>query len=140
MKSGEMDVTKKLKEIVDYIDESANTPTLSDFKQIRDGITGYKLHNGFAESESLLSTYRAGIALISIPNKGQFPRHSHAYPVQYELLIVLEGELIITINKQKQTLKENDYVKIDRNVKHYAVAVGDVTLIAITIPRDEGFP
>jgi quercetin dioxygenase-like cupin family protein len=137
------DITEKIREIAEMIPdefEDIKIPTLEDFKFIQQGITKYKLENGYASSYGLLNHEKASIALTQIPDGSYWPEHNHQYPVLYELIIVLEGHLKMTINGEEKRLSEFDLIKIDQEIKHDALAVGDVLIIAITIPRDEGFP
>ena len=133
------DLTKKLFQIVEQIPDEMDTITLTDLKQIRDGIIGYRLEKGHAIAQSLFDHNHISIALTMIPNGGRFPEHVHRSPIN-ELLIVLSGELTMKINNEIREFKEGELVVINSNVKHDVTARGDATIVAITIPKDEGFP
>lgn len=136
-------ITDKLFKIVDQIEEHPDIPSLLDvvggksnsrnyYGTLRDKLTPV--------AESVLDIEKASIALVRIPKTGRFPLHEHKTPVLYELLIILDGELKLTVEGVEKTLREFEVEKINRNVKHSAYAEEDVLLIAISIPRDEGFP
>ncbi len=135
-------ITDKIVRIIDKIPEDAEIPSIFDFRVEENGKIRYKLKtkSTYAAATSLLHHEKASIALIRIPDKGEFPLHNHKAPVLYEILIILDGKLRLTVNDVTSDLSEFEMIKIDRNVKHSALAIGDVLLIAITIPRDEGFP
>jgi len=132
-------LTKKLFEIVNQIPDDMETITLNDLRQIKDGIISYRLEKGEAISQSILDHNYVSIALTTIPNGCHFPEHVHINPIN-ELLIVLNGKLRMKINNEIREYKEGELVIINSNVKHDATAVGDATFVAITIPKDEGFP
>ena len=133
------EITKKLFEIVEQIPDDFSVLTLDDLKETVDGVTRYRLANGRADSKSLLDHQHISIALTSVPKGVSFPEHVHHSPVNYELLIILSGILNIKTEEHKD-YGEGEMIVINRNVKHSATAVEDATFVAITIPRDEGFP
>ena len=130
------EITRKLFEIVEQIPDDFSVLTLEYLKETADGVTRYRLANGYADSKSLLDHQHVSIALTSVPKGASFPEHVHHSPVNYELLIILSGILNVKIEEYK----EGEMIVINRNVKHSATAVEDATFVAITIPRDEGFP
>jgi quercetin dioxygenase-like cupin family protein len=133
-------ITNKLKEIATQIPDDVSVMTINDFKFIENGITKYKLKNGCATSRSLLCNEKISIALTAIPDGGFLREHEHVFPVKYELIMLLEGTLKMNIGGKETLIEEEEFVKIERNIKHDALAIGDVLLVALTIPKDEGFP
>jgi quercetin dioxygenase-like cupin family protein len=111
---------------------------LSEFKVVNNGITTYELDNGVAISENIYSTPDIGIAKTFIPKGTNFNTHKHA--ISGEWVIVLEGLLDATINSKSILLSKYDSIKIDAATPHSAIAVEDTTIIAITVPKDEGYP
>ena len=135
------ELTNKIKEIAERIPDNPKTPSLSDFREISNGVTRYRLKKGYASSTSLFKHKNASIALTRIPDGGHFMEHEHIAPVEYELILMLSGKLLIEIGEEKRELSELDMVRIEKEVKHNATAVGDALFVAITIPADyEGFP
>jgi len=134
------DIIKKLKEVIEVIPENTIF-TLDDLKDIRDGVTMYKLDNDMmAISRGLYTHEKISIALTKIPDKGRMPLHVHKPPVKAEVIFVLTGILQMTINNKKKKLLPETVEIIKTDVKHDATAIGDVLLVAITIPKDEAFP
>lgn len=113
-------------------------PSLSDFKIIKDDVTNYKLENGEATSESIYSTEEIAIAKFFIPKDGIFRTHVHSNSDEW--LILLKGILEVAIEKDSTVLHKYDSIKITADKPHKAVAVENSTIIAITVPRDDGFP
>ena len=118
--------------------ELPQVPSLKDFKITEDGITTYRLENGVAISENIYSTVDVAIAKTHIPKGTTFNTHLH--DMSGEWVIVLDGVLDATIESKTFTLGKYDSIKIDANKPHSAIAVEDTTIIAITVPRDEGYP
>lgn len=133
------DITRKLFEIAEQIPDDFNVLTLEDLKETADGVTRYRMLNGYADTKSLLNHRHVSIALIEMPEGMQFPEHVHHTPVNHEILIILSGRLNVKVEEERE-YKEGEMIVINRNVKHSATAVEDATFVAITIPRDEGFP
>lgn len=131
-------LTKQIFEIAEKIPEDYSVATLSDFKEVVDGITKYRLMKGYATTSSLLDHRHVSIAVTTIPDGGKFQEHVHR--IEKEMLIILEGRLRMSINKKSKIYKEGSLITINKNVKHDATAIGDAVIVALTIPRDEGFP
>ena len=113
-------------------------PTLSKYKAVNGSITTYNFESGSAISENIYSIPEIGIAKTFIKGGTTFDIHQHE--LSGEWIIVLNGELKIYIKSEFQTLYKYDSVKIDAKKPHFAIAIQDTTIIAITIPRDDGFP
>lgn len=111
---------------------------LEDFKVTQNGLTTYHFASGIAISESLYSVADIAIAKTSIPKGTTFDVHSHE--ISGEWIIVLNGILDVHMGKESHILNKYDSIKIIAKEPHYAIAVEDTTIIAITIPRDDGFP
>ena len=113
-------------------------PTLSDFKHVNGDVTTYEFDNGVAISENIYSIQDVAIAKTLIPKGTNFNTHQHN--ISAEWVIVLDGILDVTIEADSVILKKYDSIKIDAAKPHSAIAVEDTTIIAITVPRDEGHP
>ena len=62
--------------------------------------------------------------------------HSHE---GYEIIIVTEGCLKLLFKTEEQTLNKRDKTIISSNIPHSAEAIGDTWIVAITVPKDDGF-
>lgn len=113
-------------------------PSIKDFRIIDEGVIKYKLDKGEAISEPIYSTEEIAIAKFFIPKDDAFPTHVHKNIDEW--LIMLKGSLELFIEGEKTVLNKYDSVKITADKSHYAIAVEDSTIIAITAPRDDGFP
>lgn len=113
-------------------------PTLSKYKAANGLITTYNFESGSAISENIYSIPEVGIAKTFIKGGTTFDIHHHEYSGEW--IIVLSGELKIYVDSEYETLLKYDSVRIGAKKPHFAIAVQDTTFIAITIPRDDGFP
>ena len=128
-------ILDKLEELTSVL---PHIPTLSDFKVEHDNITTYEFSNGVAISHNIYSTNDIAIAKTFIPKGTNFETHQHN--VSGEWIIVLDGVLDLTLDSTSTLLKKYDSIKIDAAKPHSAIAVEDTTIIALTVPRDEGHP
>ena len=113
-------------------------PSLQDFKIVSDGIIKYRLDKGEAISESIYYTEDVAIAKFHIPTGNTFITHAHKNSDEW--LIVLKGILGLTVEDEYFLLHKYDSTKITADKPHKAIAVENSTIIAITVPRDDGFP
>lgn len=111
---------------------------LSEFRVDCEGVTTYEFDDGVAISENIYSTKDVAIAKTFIPEGTNFNTHIHN--INTEWIIILEGVLQIIIETESTVLNKYDSIKIDMAKPHSAIAVEDTTIIAITVPRDEGYP
>ena len=113
-------------------------PTLSKYKSNSGKIANYVFGSGTVVSESLYATPDIGIAKTYIKEGITFDIHKHE--ISGEWLIVLNGILKVVVDGEEYILNKYDSIKIDAKKPHFAIAVADTTLIAITVPKDDGFP
>jgi quercetin dioxygenase-like cupin family protein len=64
----------------------------------------------------------------------------HQHEKSYEILIILEGEMRVEFADRIKTLKKYKYVIIEEGQPHAAEVTEDTKFIALTVPRDDGFP
>lgn len=96
-------------------------------------------NNGEFVSVSLHEEPRISIAKSRITKGSEVPLHDH--PNSYEIIIILDGMISIEFeNGDVKVLRKDDYAKIDATIGHSALVLLDTEFIAITVPRDEGFP
>lgn len=113
-------------------------PQLSNFKEEFNDVIVYRFKEGVVRSSNVYSEDDIAIAKSFIPNGVTFDMHSHKY--SREWVIVLEGLLKLTLDGEELVLDKYDSIKIEADKPHSAKALQDTTIIAITIPKDDGFP
>jgi quercetin dioxygenase-like cupin family protein len=113
-------------------------PDLSKYKVGMGHMVTYVFDSGVAISENIYSTPDIGIAKTSIKEGVTFDIHQHS--ISGEWIIVLNGILKVFVDSEELELHKYDSVKIDAKKPHFAIAVTDTTFIAITVPKDDGFP
>ena len=121
------------------------TPSLPPFPEFKDftlaawdGWKEYKVLDGFMKSESLHDCEEVSIAKTRMTKNAILEEHIHKDSM--EILVVLEGQLKLLFNNGVMTLNPFDHVKIEKSTNHIAMAMEDTLLIAVTIPKDDGFP
>ena len=125
----------KLKEITPNL---PNVPSIGYFRTNSGGIINYKFDKGNAIAFNLYNDADIAIAKSLMLKNHEFESHNHGG--SYEILIILEGKLELKIGNDVRILEKYDDVKIDMAVPHSGKALADVWFIALTIPKDDGFP
>jgi len=113
-------------------------PPLSDFKNITEENTTYIFDSGISFSENLYHEDDIAIAKFFIPKDVEFSTHMHGTSAEW--LIVLQGSLEVSVGGEKEILNRHDSLKIEAKKPHSAIALEGVIVIAITVPKDDGFP
>lgn len=113
-------------------------PDLASYRFNRGSTVTYAFKAGDAVSENIYSTPDVGIAKTFIKEGVTFDIHKHK--ISGEWIIVLNGVLKVFVDSVESELHKNDSIKIDAKKPHFAIAVTDTTFIAITVPKDDGFP
>lgn len=129
------EILKKLEELTSQL------PIIPDLSKYKTGIghtATYIFDNGNAVSKNIYSTPDIGIAKTSIKEGVTFDIHKHN--ISGEWIIVLHGVLKVFVDSVESELHKYDSIKIDAKKPHFAIAVTDTTFIAITVPKDDGFP
>jgi len=78
------------------------------------------------------------IGIMNTQAKKGTQLHWHVQLVN-EWLMVYEGEINVLFRDKIVNVKEADYIFIPANIEHTTYAVTDCKVIAITMPKDEGF-
>lgn len=128
-------ILNKLEELTSQL------PIIPDLSKYKIGVgktVTYLFDNGKAVSENIYSTPDIGIAKTFIKEGVKFDIHKHE--VSGEWIIVLNGILKVFVDSGETELHKYDSIKIEAKKPHFAIAVTDTTIIAITIPKDDGFP
>jgi len=101
-------------------------------------IVNFELEGGkTVKARALLGDEHSGIIVISLDPGDSFPLHTHT---QWEMVLVLSGEFIITSNGEDKLYKPRDYIILESNVPHSIRTDKGGVAVGITIPRAEGFP
>jgi len=137
------DLTDRLRRIVNNIPDNL---TLEDIVIRNKEDTIYPGEGDDSHSRNLYSTNDIAIALTNMPKGATFPNHRHNSPVQKELIIMLKGSVCITKEtgngetEKQVVIKQFEIDIIDKNILHRAIALEDCVFVAITVPRDDGYP
>ena len=126
----------KIKELTGKL---TNAPDFKTFEIFRgSGYKEYGVLNGTMKSQSIHNADEVAIAKTKITKGSILETHKH--PNSVELIFMLKGKMKIVVNGSIYFLKEHEHLKIDKGVNHFAHATEDACFMAITIPKDDGFP
>ena len=98
----------------------------------------YNVEDGTSFGLGLLSRPQVAVQEVFISKGTSFPLHVH--DKEKEILIVYKGEMFVKINDEERLLKEGDFVEICCGNAHSTKALKDTWVIAVAIPRIDGFP
>jgi quercetin dioxygenase-like cupin family protein len=117
-----------------------DTPLFEDLYLGEDGEhTLYRIDTGTFKSRSVLNISDISIAHSHITGGSTVELHNHHS--SYEILIVLSGSMEVTYGSgKKKKLVKYDYIILDKQMPHSALVIEDTDFVAITVPKDEGFP
>ena len=76
------------------------------------------------------------LAYWDITAGAQLPEHSHYHE---QVVNVLAGEFVLTIEGEKIELSEGDILKIPRNAAHHGEAVTDCRILDVFQPAREDY-
>ena len=103
-----------------------------------DGWVTYNI-TGSVRGNALLSLDDIAVQEIHIPKGEQFPEHCH--PNCLEWVVVKCGKLKYIKNGKNNVLHAGDWDVIGRSGEpHSGIALRDTVALAVSIPRDKGFP
>lgn len=117
-----------------------DTPDFSDLYHHEDGdFTFYNVNSGEFKSISLFNSPDISIAQSFITKGASVEMHKH--PKSYEIVIIISGQAKISYkNGVEKLLNKHDYIVTDKAVPHSAIALEDTKFIALTVPKDHGYP
>ena len=89
--------------------------------------------------------WQKGVAVQKAFMTSRAEIETHVHEFSNEILIVISGRLIVTINKgaEKESVtvvEEGDSITIKRNTPHFVMAAIDTWSLAITLPADKFYP
>ena len=101
------------------------------------GMTSYRVEKGVMLSTSLYNE-EISIAKTFMSENSELENHHHNS--SYEIIVILEGTLEVTIDGDAKRLQKFDKINLKKSQPHSAVAVTDVWFVALSVPKDDGFP
>lgn len=125
-------------DIVELKRKTIALPDLTSFiTAVYNGVVEYDTGEGTILGFPLYNTPRVAVQRHFLSAGTVFGSHTHE---EKEWIMVYEGELMITIEEEEETLSLSDYVCIDIGLKHSLRAVVDTWLICVSIPAAKGYP
>jgi len=85
----------------------------------------------------LKDTKEIAIADLTMKAGGVFPKHCHD---SIEFVILYSGEAVIETECGEIFLEVGKVTEMKPGAEHNLVAITDIGIIAIVVPKDEGFP
>ena len=120
-------------------EQLTGAPDLKTFETLRTpGYTEHRVTNGTMKSHTIHTADEVAICRTYLKKGNTMENHQH--PGSVELIIVISGEITVVTPTSIHNLKPEQYVKLEKGITHYVHAVRDACCMAITIPRDDGFP
>lgn len=131
--------TIEVERLDELYEKLPNIPHFSDIlRRCKGKIYEYQVEDGKFESTSIFDTPDISIAKSYITKGTKVGIHDH--DGSYEIIIIIDGILAIDFGTHKKVLGKGESLKIDKYEPHAAFAVTDCVFVAITVPKDNGFP
>ena len=129
---------QKLKELTNNLPE---IPTLSDIVTSVDKINHtveYSDTYGNSTGRSLLDKEECAVQDLYISKGTPFPPHAHVDELEH--IVVYSGKVEVVLKDKTVTLNPGDHIKFNKKEVHSGVALEDSSMLAIAIPRIQGYP
>jgi len=102
----------------------------------------YPGHFGGALSKALVGPQNAESKLLDFRISRYAPNayvQEHVHKVQEQVYYVLEGEGILTLNKEKHLMRPHDYTYVPPGVRHSFTntGTGGLVFLVVTTPADD---
>ena len=102
----------------------------------------YPGHFGGALSKALVGPDNSGSSLLDFRISRYAPNAyvgEHAHKVQEQVYYVLEGEGLLTLDKERHLMRPHDYVYVPPGVRHSFTNTGTAGLVflVVTTPADD---
>jgi quercetin dioxygenase-like cupin family protein len=99
-------------------------------------------HFGGALSKALVGPENSGSRLLDFRISRYAPSayvQEHVHKVQEQIYYVLEGEGILTLNKEKHLMRPHGYVYVPPGVRHSFTntGLGGLVFLVVTTPADD---
>ena len=95
------------------------------------------LHGGMGVATCLMKNRDVAISHAELHRGATMADHYHH---EREIIIVVKGKLLYRDDGGEQVIKTAGALIIEPNTCHYAEALTDCDVIAITVPASKGFP
>ena len=130
---------KSVEKLKNLTEELPQVPHLRElYHKDTDGVREYNEIDGTIVGENLMYEKEVAVQNVFIKSNTAFPLHVHEKEIEY--LVIYNGQFSITIEDQELILNKGDFIKIEKGKKHCTKAITDTNLLAIAIPRIDGFP
>lgn len=97
----------------------------------------YEVPSGTCIGFGLLNQKEVSVQKVVMTEGCNFPYHEHT---SFEILVIFKGKLEVEIDGEKSILTIGDKVRFDKETPHAAHALEETWMIAISIPKDDGYP
>ena len=102
----------------------------------------YPGHFGGALSKALVGPDNSGSSLLDFRISRYAPNayvREHVHKVQEQVYYVLEGEGVLTLDKERHLMRPHDYVYVPPGVRHSFTNTGTAGLVflVVTTPADD---
>jgi len=115
-------------------------PTLSSFEtNIEKGYSEYVVEEGLSFGHSLYNRPEVAVMRMFVSKGTKWPNHVHDNETEW--LMVYKGSIKVRCdNEEDVTLVPGSAIEFCKNKNHYGEALEDTWLIAVSIPRVDGYP
>jgi quercetin dioxygenase-like cupin family protein len=102
----------------------------------------YPGHFGGALSKALVGPDNSGSSRVDFRISRYAPNayvQEHVHKIQEQIYYVLEGEGILTLDKEKHLMRAHDYVYVPPGVRHSFTntGLGGLVFLVVTTPADD---
>lgn len=128
---------KEIEELKKILPNLSEVPGLIKFKTpLMSGVSSYEVPKGQMITFQIRSVPNYSLNETWFADGTVVEWHSHE---GYEIIIVTEGCLKLFFENKEETLNKRDKTIISSNIPHSAQAIGETWIVAISVPKDEGF-
>ena len=128
----------KLKELTEDLPAIPKLSDLVDVDNSAKHSTIYKVDKGTSFGISLLSRAEVAVQELFVSKGTTFPEHVHEDEMEWG--IIYKGEMLVNIDGKEESFKAGDCIAFNKGSIHSSLAIEDSWLIAIAIPKIDGYP
>jgi quercetin dioxygenase-like cupin family protein len=128
----------KVKELTDNLPA---VPKLTDLVKLDDCSPHsviYDVQKGTSFGFNLLNRPEVSVMELFVSKGTCWPKHVHNESTEWG--IIYKGKLKVTLCNKVKTLGKGDWILFEKGVAHSSVALEDTWLIALAIPKIDGYP
>ena len=120
-------------------EELPAVPKLEDLVSMSSpAVIEYEVEKGMSMAHSLLSKPDVGVMDLFLSKGTEFPTHQHLDEQEWGM--IYKGSVEMEMDGDTKILTVGDFVWIKKGSVHSGVALEDTKMIAISIPRTDGYP